>query len=595
MIQGKQPKATAPSWVRGYLLVYRGQIVKALGLGVLAFACSALLMFVSGYLMSRTAQAGVTLFMVMTPIACVQLFGLGRPFAHYVERLISHDWVFRITSLLRRTLFDSISRIPPGSAEQHSAGEYLGVLDDDIGHLQNLYLRVVFPTVIAYALYVGASALFGFFTLELFVTMLIAGAVTAILLPLVSLLATRALSSKAKDLRAEEYALLTDDVFGSQDWALSGRSKEVTARHMQLDDSVRQSDAKVKRTLRIAEFASTLLLGAAICIALGCAATSFGASQDAANWIAAIVIGFFPLIEVFSVLPASMSSMTAHADALRNLDRYIGDDKRDAKPDRLPASPAKAPSPLEANANPTAIRARTLSFSYQTSKHVILNDIDLDIGPGQHVAILGKSGSGKSTFAKLLRADVHPTSGMLYVNGTLTTDPNYDATAAIAYVSQDSHVFNRPLRDNLLIANPAASDADLVEALCRVKLDGKLNSLEEGLDTVMGETGTGLSGGESQRIALARALLADTPTILLDEPFTALDPATEHEVIETLLDAFEGKTLVLITHHLMDIERFDRVLFLEDGTLAMDGAPAELARSNSRFKQLLEFDRGLAF
>ena len=127
--------------------------------------------------------------------------------------------------------------------------------------------------------------------------------------------------------------------------------------------------------------------------------------------------------------------------------------------------------------------------------------------------------------------------------------------------------------------------------LDRVGLADKVATLTAGLDTVIGETGTGFSGGEAHRIALARVLIADRPIIVVDEPFTALDPETESDLLDALLGAGESKTLVVITHHLAQIERFDRVLFVEDGSINLDGAPAELKAKSDRFASLLEFDR----
>ena len=142
------------------------------------------------------------------------------------------------------------------------------------------------------------------------------------------------------------------------------------------------------------------------------------------------------------------------------------------------------------------------------------------------------------------------------------------------------------------LGNWDIDDESLVETLELVGLAEKLSELPQGLDTVIGETGIGLSGGEAHRVALARVLLADTPLIIVDEPFSALDPKTEHELLSTMLDVCADRTLIVITHHLAEIDRFDRVILLEDGKLALDGSPAGLMRTNAHFRELVQFDRG---
>jgi ABC-type multidrug transport system fused ATPase/permease subunit len=132
-----------------------------------------------------------------------------------------------------------------------------------------------------------------------------------------------------------------------------------------------------------------------------------------------------------------------------------------------------------------------------------------------------------------------------------------------------------------------------MDALDAVGLASMVRALPRGLDTLVAEGGANFSGGQRQRIALARLLIARTPIVLLDEPFAALDPETEASLQNTLFGAFSDRTLVVITHHLQGIERFDRVAFIEDGRVEMEGAPADLASANARFRKLLAFDRGI--
>ena len=220
-----------------------------------------------------------------------------------------------------------------------------------------------------------------------------------------------------------------------------------------------------------------------------------------------------------------------------------------------------------------------VSYMYPGTSRATLDDLTLTIEAGSSTAILGRSGSGKSTFADLARGALMPSSGTISAGGT------------VGFLGQTTYLFNRSLRENLTLGVLEVSDERLIRTLENVGLGEKFASLENGLDTIVGETGVGFSGGEAHRIALARVLAADSEIVLVDEPFAALDPITENQLLDTLFATCEGRTLIVITHHLAQIERFDRVVFIEDGRLDLDGSPAELMDASVRFRKLVEFDR----
>ena len=163
----------------------------------------------------------------------------------------------------------------------------------------------------------------------------------------------------------------------------------------------------------------------------------------------------------------------------------------------------------------------------------------------------------------------------------------------LGLIQQSTYLFNRSLFANLSLGDRSITRDAAAAALQAVGLGPLLESLPKGLDTMVSEAGRNFSGGERHRIALARVLLKDTPVVLLDEPTVALDPLTEHALLEDLFTVLEGRSVVMVTHHLAGIEHMDRVVFIEDGRIALEGSPAELARSSARFQQLLAFDREL--
>lgn len=570
-------KTHAPSWLKELVKPFHIQAVLALALGVASACCGALLMFVSGYLICRTAWPETTLFMVMVPVALVQLFGIGRPITHYFERLVSHDWVFRVTSGLRKRLIQSAQRIAGDPANPKSSGDYLEMLAQDIGHLQNLYLRVAFPAIIALVMMVCAFVFSGVFDIALGLAVLGLGTIAAIVMPVIAYALTKALQLRIKDLRATSYGQVSDDVMGALDWALAGRSHDAHDRNVSSARALASAEANLRRRIRIVELCSALILGLAV-VAITCLAGSvFQGSAGAEHYIAAFALGLFPLMQMFILLPGAVSDAPSHLSSINHLDNVLSD-----AGDRNPVGLAAG-----TNASSADVSLVDVSFSYPTSDTAALSGLNLCVPAGQKVAVIGQSGSGKTTLAALVRGVLAPARGTVEIGGLGMPE----ASGLVCYIPQTPYIFDATLRENLAFANPDADDAAMLDALAKTGLAAKASKLENGLDTHVGETGTGFSGGEAHRIALARAILSQRPVVVLDEPFSAVDPATEHMLLDTLFEVFEGKTLIVITHHLMDIDRFDRVVLMHDGVMNLDGAPRELAETNPHFRELLDFDR----
>lgn len=567
-------------WIAPYLTLYRPQLLRALGMGVIAFVCASLMMFSAGYLISWTASLPGSIFVSVMPLVAVEVCGLGKPIVHYLERLANHDWVFRMTSDLRRRLYRVLAARVAGPAAPHSTGDVLGYLAEDIGHLQNLFLRVVFPTVVAWILALAVAAFCGLFSPWLLGVMLLTFGVTGVVLPYVSLLVNRAREAERKALTDELYAVLTDDVLGAADWMMAGRTRTCIDRLEEAQGRQAEIERALDRRDRWFALALQAVFAAGAVGTIAWAAGYFGAQGGAAlNFVAAFVLGFFPLTEAFAPLPQAAKRATAFAqsiDRLNDLDEAGAETARERR---------------AARAQGSRIDVHDVTFSYPLSARPVLDGVTLSVAPGEHVAVLGPSGSGKSTLLALVHGDLEPTGGEVLAGGA-------DAArlaapeATFSLMQQQPYLFNRSLRENLAIGAPDATDDEIADALASVGLSELVRSLPHGLDTIVDEAGRRFSGGQRHRIALARVLLAKAPVVLLDEPTIALDPITEADLLGTLFSVLSDRTIVMVTHHLQGIERFDRVIFLEDGRIAMDGAPADLARESERFRTLLAFDRG---
>lgn len=225
-----------------------------------------------------------------------------------------------------------------------------------------------------------------------------------------------------------------------------------------------------------------------------------------------------------------------------------------------------------------------VSFSYPQQPSPALEKISLQVKAGEHIAILGRTGCGKSTLLQLLTRAWDPAEGEILLNGEPLAQLN-EATLrqAMSVVPQRVHLFSATLRDNLLLASPNASDARLAETLERVGLAKLLD--DSGLNSWLGEGGRQLSGGELRRLAIARALLHDAPLMLLDEPTEGLDATTESQILDLLAEVMREKTVLMVTHRLRGLARFNQIIVMDNGKIIEQGSHAELLAEQGRYYQ----------
>ena len=609
------------TWVKPYFSRYKKAMLVSLGLGVLTLLFATLLIFVSGFLISYASlPPEMGLFSLYIPIGFVQLFGIGKPFFGYFERLASHDWVLRMTSSLRKKLYGSFEQERIVGARSSKMGEALGLLSEDISHVQNLYLRTVFPLVTAWAVGGLVVIAIGAMSIPCAIMLLVGFVVIAVLLPLQALLVNGARTARVKALKAQLYASAYDNVMGIGDWVCAQRKEDFQAAVSCVAGEIDGIEKGLAASSRRRNLLVDALFALMVVALLAWAGGFFGAADPAApaafagslsdnqpaTWIAAVVLGFFPLLEAFQPLSDATAAAAGHLDSIERLnafERPAGDDGSDMCP--VPEG--------------VAIRLDGVSFSYDASSAgsaagageaggdagaresaadagvPLLSNVSLTIERGQKVAILGASGSGKTTLLHLIRGDLAPSSGTVTLGGVPATELNAAGRIHqyVGYMQQSSYLFAQTLRGNLKVGNPKVTDDQAIKVLQEVCLQPLLDRLPDGLDTPVDEAGLRFSGGERQRIALARLLLAQTPVVLLDEPTVSLDPLTEAKLLDTALEVLADRTVIMVTHHLCGIEHMDRVLLVQDGRILLDGSPQELAQSSELFQRLLAFDRGL--
>jgi len=251
------------------------------------------------------------------------------------------------------------------------------------------------------------------------------------------------------------------------------------------------------------------------------------------------------------------------------------------------------PAPDDEAAPAEAVALDRVSFAYPGGRPV-LDDVSFSVPRGGRVALIGPSGSGKSTVAALLQAHLRPASGTVRVGGhDATTVPVAWVRAQTAVVAQSTYLFTGTLADNLRLAAPGADDDRLWDVLAQANLADDVRAFPDRLATRVGERGLSLSGGQAQRLAVARALLKDAPILLLDEPTSQVDAASETALVEALERAGEGRTVVVVAHRLSTVRGADEVLVLAEGRIVEQGPPDRLGSVDSYYARALDLS-GLA-
>ncbi|CAI3445263.1 thiol reductant ABC exporter subunit CydC [Enterococcus cecorum] len=564
------------TWVKPYLQRYKAPLMLAIFLGFCTFFSAGALMFNSGYLISKSASLPENILLVYVPIVLTRAFGVSRPVFRYIERLTSHNWVLKMTSKLRRKLYHTLEKDAMVFKQKYRMGDILGLLAEDIQYIQNLYLRTIFPLIIALILYAFIVIAVGVFSIFFALYLALLLFILVIVLPVWSVVVNGARQEREKTLKTELYTDLTDNVLGVADWIFSQRGSEYVDTHLQVEQELYQvQDQKRLFNRRVQVLFQLIYSFVVIGLIVWTSQRFVGNHGGAANWIAAFVLSAFPVVDAFVVLPEAMQESNVYKDSINRLNA-------------LDETPDEAPKNIEVT--DTRIQVEDLSFSYD--HHLILDRLDLTIEPGEKIAILGKSGSGKSTLASLIRGDLKPQNGLLTLGGVPTYQFGDAMSHYISVIQQAPYLFHTTILNNVRMANMNKSEEEVWQVLERVGLKKLVEQLPEGLHTMVDEAGLRFSGGERHRMALARILLQDTPIVLLDEPTVGLDPLTEQTLIDTFFSQLQDKTVIWITHHLQGIEIMDRVIFIEDGRLEMSGTPADLAQNNARFQQLKAIDEG---
>lgn len=540
-------------------------------LGFLAVGANVALMALSAYLISRAALVS-NVAEVALAITGVRVLAIGRAAFRYLERYVTHRATFAILADLRVWFFAAIEPLAPAGLAGHRRGDLLGRIVADIDTLEEFYVRVVVPPIVAALVTAAASLLLGAFDPILGVALFVFLALTGIVLPIVSRRLARGPARALVATRAELRATVLDELQGMADLVALDRAAahrdRVLALGTEMDRALR--DLANVRGLAAALAATFAALAGLTVLGLGVGLVSEGRLD-------AVVLAVLPLAAVASF---EVIGPLAQAVALQDANEAAGErlfELTDAAP--AVTDPVVAAEPPAGPAT-VGIAFRDVRFRYGADEPAVLDGCSLEIPAGTSLAIVGPSGVGKTTLVNLLLRFWDPDDGVVEVGGRDVREyRGDDMRRLIAVSSQDAYLFDATIRDNLAVADADATDEQMAAA-CRVaRIHEVIAALPQGYETRVGEHGVQLSGGERQRLAVARAILKDAPILVLDEATANLDIETERDVLAALGPFMTGRTTLVVTHRAAVAAAMDRTVRLEGGRIVDDvrRAPATAA------------------
>ncbi|MFG2402002.1 thiol reductant ABC exporter subunit CydC [Streptomyces lydicus] len=539
-----------------HLLPYWRRLLAAALASAGSELAAAALTATAAWLITRAAEQP-PLASVSVAIVAVRALALARGALRYGDRLLGHDGVLRAVAGFRTRVYEALVPLAPAGTPAFRGGDLLTRLVDDVDAVQDLLLRVLLPAAAACAVAATATATATVLLPEAAALLGPLLAVAGLLVPALVLRLAHRAGRAEKTARAELAAALLDVTQGAADLAAYGAQGRAHERARRTAARIAALERRQALTTSLASAVVLLLQGGATVGVTWLALRAHAAGALPAVHLTVLAVLALASFEAFAPLPAAARHFAeVRASARRLADLF------DAPP---PVTDPPAPVPLPTG-GPLGVDITGLRVRHRPDGPPALDGVSLRLPPGHRVVLRGASGSGKSTLIAALLRFVPYEAGSIRVGGRELRDcAAADVRRVITGMTQDAHVFHTTIRANLALARPGATDADLREAARRARLLDWIEALPDGWDTLLGGDGATMSGGQRGRLLLARALLADPPVLVLDEPTEGLDPETAAAVLADILDATRGRTTLLVTHERSGLAAADQVVTLDRG------------------------------
>ena len=553
-------------------------------LGILSTVSGAALMYVSGFLISKSSLRIGNILMLQVPTVLTRTFSLSQSTFAYLQRLTSHNLVLGIIEKMRSRVYKILEPHALKLKKEYKSGDLLGLIAEDIEHLQNIYLKTIFPSIVSLVLYVIFVTLMFGYDMSYAILATLFGLFIIFIVPFASLTFTRRNFQVMKEAKYDLYKNFTSAIFGISDWISSNRVNDFMNEYQEKETRLLKKETKIKIFVHFRENLVNFIAGLTVFyMVYSCWSMTLNDSIENV-YIASFCMMALSVMSVSVMTSESVAHIPGYEVSIKRVKDFYANEQDDVDID-------KALQNKEGN----VIDIENVTFAYENGKNV-LDDISLSIKKGEKVAILGRSGVGKSTLVKLLTGTYTDYTGSISVLGKVPTEKMLGTK--ISLLNQKPYLFDMTIRENLKLAlldkkeevTDDEINSKIEEGLEKSQLTRLISELPEGINTNVFETGSRFSGGERQRIAFARTLIQNNELLLLDEPTVGLDPKTEHELLKTIFETNRDKTIVWITHHLNSIKYMDRIIFIKDGKVEMNGTHEELYKTNEKYRKLYDMD-----
>ena len=561
------------------LQVSRSGFALSLLLGVAALGAAIALGGTAAWLIARASQQPPVLYLTVAATS-VRLFGVSRALARYLSRLASHKVALTGMDNLRNNLYDELAAAPGTKLSTLRRGDLMTRAGADVDEVGNVVVKTLLPALVAAIVGVGTVGVITIISPAAGIILALSLVVSGIIAPALIARSVRLAESQGADARTDIAATSLAILEGATELSMAGTLKRA---RRSLDRAEGELSAALARSARLSAFARGLDVCAMGIAVIG--ALLIGIPQTTSGALAQVLLAVVVLVPLSSFegvaeLTPAAAQLVRSAQAATRICSLLDEE--------APAQPHDVPE------GPTVIEARDLAIGWPGGL-TLVTGISLTLRPGSSLAIVGPSGIGKTTLLATLTGIIPPKSGSALINGVPAWGADRDQlTSRITMTAEDAHVFATTIYENLRVARASLTRDEASELLARAGLAQWVQSLPDGLDTVIGSGGTTVSGGERRRLLMARALAAPAPIMAVDEASEHLDAATADRLMETLLTRSPDRATLVVTHRLSALDQADQVIVLaapdpsQCATIAARGTHDEVLQALPTYRWALD-------